>query len=162
LIRAFTGPSRLTEGQVEWCEEAINELPDRPTEVRTGCADGLDTIAAGLQWHEYPDIKHLLIVPSAYHNSKFVSYLGAKDGVEVIRCPRKTQRAAAYRTRNRIMVCGSYEGELPDGQNLYRADVLEAFLFQEDFYRSGEWMTVNLALNFGNVVVNKHIIPRDL
>jgi hypothetical protein len=157
LIRAFTGPTRLTEDQVEWIEEEINGLIDEPDEVRTGCAPGLDTIAAHLQWAEFPRAKHRLFVPSAYHNEKIVAYLGGRDeDVHVIRCPRKTQRAEAYRTRNEWMIRGVHD-PMQD-LLLPPAHELEAFVFKPEFYRSGEWMSINIAIKSG-VLVNKHVIP---
>lgn len=150
MIRAFTGPTKMTDDQVEWVEGEIIALPDEPDEVRTGCAPGLDTIAAHMQYAEYPNAWHRLFVPSAYHNEKIVHYLDQFETVEVIRCPRRSQRATAYRQRNNMMCC--YE-DVP-------ATTLEAFVFSPDFYRSGEWMTINIAIYYG-IEVNKHVIPEN-
>jgi hypothetical protein len=146
IVRTFTGPTRLSENQVEFVENTINGLMDTPDEVRTGAAEGLDTIAAWLQWFEYPEARHKLFVPSAYRNAKLVALFGAHENVEVIYCPRRSPSGGlAYRMRNEMMLDGATE--------------LQAFVTSADFYRSGEWMTINIAHKLG-IPVHIWVLPR--
>lgn len=142
-VRAFTGPSKLSDEQVEFVEDVLNTL-DEVDEVRTGAANGLDSIAAHLQWYEYPAIRHRLFVPGAPHNKKLVNHMGNELDVEVVQCPKLSTFSDTYRRRNEMMLDGATE--------------LEAFTFNERFYRSGEWMTINIARRLG-VKVTIHVIP---
>ena len=131
LVRAYTGPTRLNQDQVELIETTIVEF-DPPDFVRTGCAIGTDTVAGILNIMEYPEAGHKLYVPAAYHNEKFVKWVMMDHReVEIIHCPERESAASSYRRRNEMMVHGSTE--------------LVAFVYHEEFYRSGEWMTINIA-----------------
>lgn len=79
-----------------------------------------------------------LFVPSAGHNAKLVEELAPR--AKVIRCPKGRE---PYRVRNTMMVTG--------------ADKLVAFVKQPTFYRSGEWMTVNIARRLG-IEVDLYVI----
>jgi hypothetical protein len=90
-------------------------------------------------YREYHETKHQLFVPAAPHNDKLRIWLtsGAlpRRNVEVITCPEREDMASAYRRRNEMMV--------------YHATELVAFVRDEEFYRSGEWMTINIARKEG-------------
>ena len=144
---AFTGPSGLTDAQRLFCEIELAKLKDAE-EWTTGAALGLDSLAhiAGLR--VAPNAWHRIVVPAAPHNEDLIE---STDWAELVRMPRLTNtnneqetRAKAYRARNNRM--------------LDFADELHAFLRWPEFYRSGEWMTVNLAEKRGIPVV-KHILP---
>jgi hypothetical protein len=162
MIRTFTGPTRLTDAQEDWIKETLATL-SRPTEIRTGCAPGLDSIAAEVSASQFPRCQHLLFVPSAWHNKKIVELLEGLDDIQIIECPRKKPSAMAYRARNEYMVTG--QPPSPDrGSQIMRlldpTDVLEAFVFRPTFYRSGEWMTINIAKKY-HIQVNTYIIPEN-
>ena len=142
-IRAFTGPSRLDERQSEWVAERVSTL-HWADEIRTGASRGADTIAAQISMDRFPTALHVLYVPDGPHNVNFVKYL-VRRGAVTIDCPHKAKRAAAYRARNEMMVHG--------------ASQLIAFLFSPKFYRSGEWMTVNIARDLGVQIV-PFIVPQ--
>lgn len=136
MIVAFTGPSKLTREQelaVVWRME--HPMPDDLDTWRSGCAYGVDTIAArqavmtGILGVE-------LFVPAAPHNSKLVAELSGRAS-NIIYCPSGDE---PYRSRNEMMVDG--------------ADKLVAFVKSDKFYRSGEWMTINIAKG--------HDIPVDI
>jgi hypothetical protein len=144
IIRAFTGPTVLTENQVEFIEAAILDLDGYPDEVRTGCAYGVDTIAANVQWFEFPHARHKFYVPAAGYNERLVEWFEPHGNTEIIRCPSRESQTNAYRRRNEMMVHGATE--------------LIAFIHQPKFYRSGEWMTINIAKK-ANVFVYSFVLP---
>jgi hypothetical protein len=72
-----------------------------------------------------------------------VSHLAPK--ASVVPCPKEPSASLTYRRRNTMMVEGS--------------DHLLAFVWKDEFYRSGEWMTINIAHAAG-VPVNLMIIPQ--
>lgn len=129
MIQTFTGPSRLTPAQRDWCAADIRALP--PAERRSGGAFGLDTLVARLT----PPSKLTLVVPAEYHFNASLLGLGAKHVRHI---------EGGYRRRNEALVDG--------------ADVLYAYVKSPDFYRSGEWMTVNIAKRAG-VRVELRVIP---
>jgi hypothetical protein len=95
-------------------------------EIRTGMADGVDTVAALISMRTLPTARHTLYQPHARHNAQLPTRL--PDNIEIVACPDGPE---PYRIRNRMMVEG--------------ADELIAFVRSHTFYRSGEWMTINLA-----------------
>jgi hypothetical protein len=128
MIISFTGPSRLMDNQVRFVQDALdvvaNEDPNWPT-WRSGCAYGVDTLAAQAAHVFMFDLE--LYVPGAPHNEQLVEeMLGYAS--EVYQCPLGLE---PYRQRNELMVQGS--------------DKLVAFVRSAKFYRSGEWMTINIA-----------------
>ena len=130
LIRAVTGPSRITDGEGSYVRQVLAELP-RPSEFRTGAADGVDTVAAHCGWGLWTRAKHVLYVPGAPHNAWLVEDWQG----ERVFCPEGLTRADSYRTRNTMMVMG--------------ADELVAFVKRPGWYRSGEMMTVGIAQRMG-------------
>jgi hypothetical protein len=82
----------------------------------------------------------------------------------VIRCPKADGTVAgAYRLRNNWMIRGAdltMDGAFGvDAEAARPADRLHAFVKDEDFYRSGEWMTINIARKAGVEIV-KDVLPR--
>lgn len=137
MIVAFTGPSRLTSRQIANAEGEIQKLVVRDiTTVRSGCAYGVDTLAAN--WADLYGFDLELYVPAANHNDDLVKELAERS--KVIVCDSGPE---PYRIRNNMMVKG--------------ADQLIAFVKRSTFYRSGEWMTINIARKFKVPVEIKEI-----
>jgi hypothetical protein len=143
---AFTGPSRLTAADEDVVPFVVAAL-DSPTEITTGAADGWDTEVALAALVHWPNALHRIVTPGAKFNLQ-----GVNDAIELARRlhverfeiitlpePESGGPAAAYRARNRVMVDD-------------HCDVLWAGLRSANFYRSGEWMTVNLARKAGKPV----------
>jgi predicted Rossmann fold nucleotide-binding protein DprA/Smf involved in DNA uptake len=134
MIVAFTGPSELTRQQefpvVERLEQQDYQERNATLDTwRSGCAHGVDTIAA--RQAIMGDVLIVeLYVPAAPHNADLVEELAPR--ATIIRCPSGNE---PYRIRNNLMVEG--------------ADLLIAFVRSEHFYRSGEWMTINIARKLG-------------
>jgi hypothetical protein len=151
VIAAFTGPSRLTDCESRWALDQIRGLPWAEV-ARSGCADGLDTLVA---YHKASATTELY-VPAGRHNERLVELARPARGFRIIECPAS---AEPYRIRNEWLLMGE---PVPAPTFLARAwaDVLHAFLRRPDFYRSGEWMTVNIARRLGIEVV-KHLIPQS-
>jgi predicted Rossmann fold nucleotide-binding protein DprA/Smf involved in DNA uptake len=134
VIRAFTGPSSLTHEQTVWVARRILVEPVADT-WRSGAAYGIDSVAAYLAVAMGAELE--LFVPAAKHNEELVDTLITRNGVLVIRCGSKHSQSETYRRRNKLMVKGS--------------DHLLAFVKFEktEWYRSGEWMTINIARKLG-------------
>jgi hypothetical protein len=140
IIRAFTGPTFLNEDQADLVEMTILGL-EQPDVVRTGLAKGVDTMACHTNYFQWQDARHVLYVPAAKHNDKLRLYIEEnplRRDVEVIKCPERESAASAYRRRNEMMV--------------HQATELVAFVYKDEFYRSGEWMTINIARKEGTPV----------
>jgi len=128
MIVAFTGPSALTRSEELRVVARIEDVAATFDTWRSGCAFGVDSIAA--RQAILSDVLGLeLYVPAAPHNEALVMELA--DRARVIPCPRRATDADSYRMRNRMMVD--------------EADHLIAFVKSAVYYRSGEWMTINLA-----------------
>lgn len=136
---AFTGPSFVTDSDRNRVGQALLAL-EVPTHVTTGGASGVDVLVAELALALWPRAKHRIVVPGARYDHERVAQL-AKYGAEVVHAPSGATPAAAYRLRNEAML-------LPHDDT-----TLIAFLRSLDFYRSGEWMTVNIATKAGLPVV---------
>jgi len=149
MIRAFTGPSQLTPLQRRWAILSMLEQPSADV-WRSGAAHGLDTVAARLAITLETDLE--LYVPAANHNETLVRQL-APQATQVIRCPHRATTSDSYRSRNEIMVTGAVGPRL-----IEPSDQLQAFVLKPNFYRSGEWMTINIALKRGIEVI-KVILP---
>jgi hypothetical protein len=134
VIRAFTGPSTLTHEQRVWVARRILVEPLADT-WRSGAAFGVDTVAAYLAVALEAELQ--LFLPAARHNEVMVDSLITRPGVLVIRCAKLATLSATYRRRNDVMVKGS--------------DHLLAFVKKgkAEWYRSGEWMTINIARKHG-------------
>lgn len=141
MVVAFTGPSKLTRSQELAVVKAMEDL--RPSDLdvwRSGCAYGVDTIAA--HQADIASVNVELYVPGARHNDMLVHELRYR--ATIINCPTGNDASGSYRLRNEIMIDG--------------ADLLVAFLKRDTFYRSGEWMTVNLANKLEYNVPTKKVI----
>lgn len=130
MIVAFTGPTKLSREQELVVVRELDVIDEKYGIWRSGCAFGVDTIAAHQAALDDRAIE--LFVPQGSHNEGLVEELRAYS--RVIWCH------GDYRTRNEMMVLGS--------------DLLIAVLKSDKFYRSGEWMTVNIAKRAGVPVQN--------
>lgn len=152
---AFTGPSKLTTTQLVWASENLDRLPLRiggePDVVVTGGAPGLDMLAAWAACRRWPHAEYVVVVPAAPYAEAEVARLVKRFGVTVLKAPDRATPAEAYRARNLLMVATT-QGVAP-GDDCY----LAAFLKSDRFYRSGEWMTVNLAR--GHLRIEPFLLP---
>lgn len=132
MIQAFTGPSNLTAVQELWCQDELMRIEPAATR-RSGAAHGLDTLVA----LEYPaDQVHLFVPAGEWFNEDLLRQEAFGTKIDYIN--------GGYRPRNEFLVAG--------------ADELHAFIKRLEFYRSGEWMTVNIARRL-NVPVQFHLLP---
>jgi hypothetical protein len=126
MIVSFTGPSSLTALQEAECRRVLRQLRTRYGGIdiwRSGGAFGLDTLVVE-ESGVHQDVK--LYVPAGLRwNSELLRF----DFQETIYVP------GGYRKRNEALVRGS--------------DELHAFVKSLTFYRSGEWMTINIARKMG-------------
>ena len=130
---AFTGPTSITFADRDLVTKLVGAL-ESPTKIITGCAIGWDTAVALAAASIYgDDVEHCLYVPGARWHNKHIAGAIREYGVEptVIQCPDKNSAAETYRHRNERMV--------DDCQRLV------AGVRSKQFYRSGEWMTINIA-----------------
>lgn len=131
---AFTGPSKLTAIEVDHARVIVAGL-DEPTEITTGAADGWDTAVCLAALELWPRAQHRIICPGAAYNVGLLVLVGARaqehrvESVTVTSLPPEGK--ASYRIRNEQLVD--------------HADVLVAAVRSTSFYRSGEWMTANIA-----------------
>jgi hypothetical protein len=133
MIRSYTGPSSLTFQQKRQVALDILRRPIKGGDVwRSGCAYGVDSIVAYLTC--VVDVELELFIPAAGHNYTMVEEL-RPGALQTIYAPQRRNPAESYRIRNQMMVRDSGE--------------LMAFVFDEQFYRSGEWMTINIAKKLG-------------
>ena len=147
MIYGVTGPSTITHSQEDIVEDVLRRCLKKGDTLVSGAAEGVDTVAAmvavelGVRVH--------LVVPDAPHNERLVEILSNAAGlVKIERMPRQPNNEhyrTAYMQRNDRLV------------ELIRAGELLAFLRGLDFYRSGEWATVNRA-NKAGVPVHKELI----
>jgi hypothetical protein len=105
-----------------------------PTGFVTGCAFGVDTAACEFAYEHYPTLKHILVVPAAYHNETLVIAMEGKPNVQIVRCPIHTD----YRYRNNRVVKLS-------------GSMIAFPLRKLDIPRSGTWMTANIAKRAGKL-----------
>jgi hypothetical protein len=144
-IRAFTGPLKLTKEQRAFVLAQVEALPPAD-EVRTGGAFGVDTEACLASLKCLPDASHVIFFPAAECNTA-LDALQYVPTVRFVRCPREDTRADTYRTRNRMMLDGATE--------------LVAFVREPVFYRSGTWMTINLARSANIRTVDIIVLPAE-
>jgi hypothetical protein len=142
MIISFTGPSKLTMKQELSVAKILDEIADQSSDAdgatwRSGCARGVDTMVAHHAGIALIDLE--LYIPAAPHNGKLTSEMW-NYASKVYRCPFGYE---PYRIRNIMMVEG--------------ADKLVAFVKSPRFYRSGEWMTINIARKFKVPVEIKEI-----
>lgn len=125
----FTGTTAVTNLQAVYIDAIIRDLTaDR---FVSGCANGVDTVAALSAWSEHWTAKHLLLVPEAkYHNERLVLYMGKHPDVEVRQVP------GGYLKRDDAIVKESNE--------------LVAFpRTAREILRSGTWATIRRARKAG-------------
>lgn len=128
MIVAFTGPTKLSREQELVVVRELDVVSDEYGRWRSGCAHGVDSVAA--RQADLDNRALELFVPNGPHNEELVEQL--KHYARIIHCD------GDYRTRNTKMI---YDPP--------RADLLIAVLKSDKFYRSGEWMTVNIAKRAG-------------
>jgi hypothetical protein len=133
-VRAFTGPSKLTLEQEAFVRGIVRDL-GVAGEDRSGAAYGVDTVAA----LNTQARKLALVVPvGRVYNEALVVMRRRAPGVIVERVN------GGYRIRNEALVAPARE--------------LHAFVRSPEFYRSGEWMTINIAERRGVKVVT-YVLP---
>jgi hypothetical protein len=150
MITAYTGPSSLHPNQRRYAVERMAALLGN-TAARSGCAYGLDTAAAYTAVAVGADLE--LFVPFAPHNGTLVSGLARAEDVHVIHIPKwpgHAKTADQYRRRNNWMILGNSANE---HGIIVPCDRLHAFVLRPTFYRSGEWMTINIAKRAGIDVI---------
>lgn len=157
IIRAFTGPrDELTDRQSEFIWDTLRSFPDAD-EVRSGCATGVDTEVALTSAQLELSAQHILYVPGAHSNFKFIRDEFRRMphvNWEIIYCPRDNNASKAYRYRNTWMLRGS---------NFHSsATELQAFvpIGGKKYYSSGTWMTINIAI-MNNIPVIFHELPEN-
>lgn len=132
---AFTGPSHLSAYQAATARRVLRGLqsPSSLVTWRSGGAYGLDTLVVE---EAGPNVDVCMFVPVGYrYNTSLLTAFDVADTVYV---------EGGYRARNEALVKD--------------ADILHAFLWRDTFYRSGEWMTVNIARRAG-IPVDIHLLP---
>lgn len=135
---AFTGPSRLTVADLARVAPTVRELVD-PTMIVTGAARGWDMAVAFEALTVWPDATHRIVAP---RDAVF-----DRDGA---RAWLAEVKAAGL---NGSLVINSKPGYRARNETLVEVgEVLVAALRSRTFYRSGEWMTVNIARAAGTPV----------
>lgn len=134
---ATTGPSHVRPSDAAAMHAYLYSLAYAVGEVTTGGARGWDSMFARAAVECWPEALHRVVCPGAGYDRESLQALvklAARLGVrlEVIELPCE---AEAYRARNVLLV--------------EHADVLAAAVRSREFYRSGEWMTVNIAKKAG-------------
>jgi len=137
-VYAFTGPSRLSLAQDQQARQILRAIRlDNPLATwRSGGAYGLDTLVV----EESGCTQNLiLVVPyGRTYNEQLLADFDLTDTWHI---------EGGYRERNEHLVEG--------------VDKLHAFVRQPMFYRSGEWMTINIAKHRG-VPVEMHVLEGAL
>lgn len=133
---AFTGPARLSDADRAQARSAVAALSDG-TEFTTGACSGWDVTCAALALELWPAARHRIVCPADSYDEAGVVTLArlashyAAEAFTVIRLARLDPAADPYRARNEVLVS--------------HGDLLVAGVRSPRFYRSGEWMTVNIA-----------------
>lgn len=145
IIRAFTGPTQLFVEQQERFKEWVYNM-EVADETRSGCAYGVDTLVLDC-YLDFPTNGTLhLFIPGASHNRSMVEdakLLVPEKLLKITKCDRMTIPALTYRVRNNWMVQGVVRLDIPSATELC------AVVYKPTFYRSGEWMTINIAKYLG-------------
>lgn len=140
---AFTGPSKLSPSETKHAAAVVTAL-DEPTEITTGAAAGWDMAIAEAAIEVWPLVHHRVVCPGAPYDRIGLDRLIRRAGelrlerFTVVNLPADLTAAGSYRVRNVVL--------------LDYADVLSAAVRNLDYYRSGEWMTVNLAKKRGRPI----------
>lgn len=136
----FTGPSQLTEAQREAALAVVASLRE-PSEITTGAAAGWDMAVAFAAIEAWPQAHHRVVCPGAPYDGHSLDRLIRRAGelrlplFTVISMPPQRTTSETYRARNEAM--------------LDHGDVLVAAVRSLVYYRSGEWMTANVAKKRG-------------
>lgn len=134
-----TGPSSTNAAMEYVVVEFVQHVVVPGDEVLSGCAEGVDTIVFDAIGKVHGTaVKRIAVPPvGAFHN---VAVLDVAD--EIIQVPpypdHRRKATDAYRRRNEVLVD--------------ECEKLAGFVWQETFYRSGEWMTINIARETGKPV----------
>lgn len=145
IIRAFTGPTQLFVEQQERFKEWVYNM-EVADETRSGCAYGVDTYVLDCYLDFTTHGLLHLFVPGASHNTTMVEdakIVVPKELLKITQCDRMTIPALSYRVRNNWMVQGRKLLDIPPATELC------AVVYKPKFYRSGEWMTINIAKYLG-------------
>jgi hypothetical protein len=138
----LTGPSKIEQESHAVIAEALKGLWN-VEEVTSGAAHGVDTVGAIFAMSLFPNAHHRIVIPSAPCNYAWASGLYGRPNVELIEMDfvDGELNGSSYRRRNERM----FEPDDPE------KTMLVAFLRNPSsgFYRSGEWMTVNIAKRRG-------------
>lgn len=120
---AATGPSKPKDGFLSTIREALQQLPDPPTQFLTGAAFGVDTAVFALSRGLYPKARQRLFVPKGmFYNTDVATY----EGVEI------------------NFISGGYLAR--DSAMVRECDVLLAFPGSKtEVLRSGTWATIRRA-----------------
>lgn len=137
---AFTGPSKLSPAEREYAAAVVTAL-DEPTQITTGAAAGWDIAVAEAAIEVWPLVHHRVVCPGAPYDRFGLDRIIRRAGwlrlerFTVINLPADLTAAGSYRERNRALVA--------------HCDVLVAAVRDLEYYRSGEWMAVNIAKKRG-------------
>lgn len=126
---SFTGPSRLAPEQEDWVRLRLADITHKPI-WRSGGAFGVDTLVT-----RAAERCHLYYPDGRLFNEALLAEPSVIATFAI---------TGGYRQRNHRLVKGSGR--------------LHAFVFRPTFYRSGEWMTINIARKL-EVPYELHIIP---
>lgn len=147
---SFTGPRALRPAERDLIVPTVDglaELAGEPALITTGGASGWDMGIALAALDRWPAATHAILLPHAPFDAAGFSEWKLIAEARDIDCiwelapapPPGSPPSVAYRLRNELLVAS--------------CRVLVAGLKQgEEFYRSGEWMTVNIARSVGKTV----------
>jgi predicted Rossmann fold nucleotide-binding protein DprA/Smf involved in DNA uptake len=119
--------------------EFVRHVLQPGDELLSGCAEGVDTAAFEYAMDVHGSkVKRIAVPPvGAFHNRSLVDI--AHEIIDVPPYPDHRRRATdAYRRRNEVLV--------------ENCEQLAGFVWEEVFYRSGEWMSINIAREVGKPV----------
>lgn len=133
---AVTGPTKTNSAMDFVVEEFITHIVSPGDAVLSGCAEGVDTLVFEISRKIHgSEVKRVAVPPvGAYHNYALLDL--ADEILPVPPYPDHRRKATdAYRRRNEVLV--------------ENCDELAAFVWENTFYRSGEWMTIGICRDAG-------------
>lgn len=143
---ATTGPSELRPVDRASVRQAVEDM-EAPSVIVTGGAKGWDIAFASAAVCRWPLALHRIIVPQAPYAEADVDALvlhATREGIRVecvlARWPEDRRPATAYRYRNEELVDQVDPFHVGD-PGVFVAAVRHGAVY----YRSGEWMTLNMA-----------------
>ena len=146
---SFTGPSLLDTLGRNLAHDVVAGLED-VEEITTGAARGWDMAVAFAAIELWPSALHRVICPGASFARQELAWLVERainlrvERFQQISLAEELSAGLAYRRRNEQLV--------------EHADVLVAGVHSTRFYRSGEWMTINIAKK-RRVPVRFEVVP---